>query len=160
MRKTLISTALTALAGTVSLGVVAVSGVASAADDTDTWAKREDQTTDLVTVADDDDDDAGDDDEATNSQSGTDSGTVSAAGDGTGATNSVETGQTGTGTATDTGGANSTGDHTNSAVTGVSRDGEASVGDLTKDATADGAGVGNLDLTPNLTNDRSRNDTR
>lgn len=162
MRKTLIPATLTGLVGLVSLGVFGVTGTSVAGDAIDTWAKREEQSPELVLVSDDDEDGEGEtgDDEATNSVTGTDSGTLSAAGDATGATNSIETGQTGTGTATNTGGANSTGDHTNSAATAASRDGELSVADLTKDFTADGAGVGNLDLTPNLTNDKSKNDTR
>lgn len=159
MTRKLIPAALTGVAGLVALGALGVTGTTAMADDSETWVKREDQGAELVLVSD-DDDGAGDDDEATNSLTGTDSGTVSAAGDGTGATNSVETGQTGTGTATNTGGANSTGDHTNSVFTAVSQDQDLSVADLTKDFTADGPGVANRDLTPNLTNDGSRNDTR
>lgn len=162
MTRKLVPAALTGVAGLVSLGALGVTGVtASSAGDTDLWVKREDQGSELVLVHDDDEDGGDDgDDEATDSATGTDSGTISAAGDGTGATNSVETGQTGTGTGTNTGGANSTGDHTNSAFTAVSQDQDVSVADLTKDFTADGPGVGNRDLTPNLTNDASRNDTR
>ncbi len=44
-------------------------------------------------------------------------------------------------------------------MTGVSRDRERSRGDRTRDWTRDG-GDRTRDLTPNLTNDRSRNDTR
>jgi hypothetical protein len=42
----------------------------------------------------------------------------------------------------------------------VSRDGENSVGDLTRDRTRDGAGGGRIDRSGNGTNDRTRNDTR
>lgn len=159
MTRKLIPAAMTGAVGLVSLGALGVTGATtSALDDSETWVKREDQGTELVLVHDDDDEDG--DDEATSSLTGTDSGTVSALGDGTAGTNTVETGQTGTGTGTNTGGANSTHDQTNSVFTAVSQDQDLSVADLTKDFTADGPGVGNRDLTPNLTNDNSRNDTR
>jgi hypothetical protein len=51
-------------------------------------------------------------------------------------------------------------DATGSRHTGVSRDGENSVGDLTRDRTRDGAGGGRIDRSGNGTNDRTRNDTR
>ena len=52
-----------------------------------------------------------------------------------------------------------TNDGTRSNYTGVSRDRDRSRGDVTKDWTMDG-GDRTRDLTRNLTNDRSRNDTR
>ena len=51
-------------------------------------------------------------------------------------------------------------DATNSRFTGVSRDRDISRGDLTRDKTRDGAGGKKRDFSPNLTNDRTRNDTR
>jgi hypothetical protein len=51
-------------------------------------------------------------------------------------------------------------DATGSRHTGVSRDGENSVGDLTRDRTGDGAGGPRIDRSGNGTNDRTRNDTR
>lgn len=64
---------------------------------------------------------------------------------------------------TNTDGNSGTGDSndaTNSKVTGVSRDGENSRGDLTRDRTKDGPGGSRIDRTGNSTNDRTRNDTR
>jgi hypothetical protein len=67
-------------------------------------------------------------------------------------------GQTGnTGANSGTGDSN---DATGSRHTGVSRDGENSVGDLTRDRTKDGPGAQRIDRSGNGTNDRTRNDTR
>jgi hypothetical protein len=67
-------------------------------------------------------------------------------------------GQTGnTGANSGTGDSN---DATGSRHTGVSRDGENSAGDLTRDRTKDGPGPSRIDRTGNGTNDRTRNDTR
>jgi hypothetical protein len=70
----------------------------------------------------------------------------------------------GDGTTTgNTGGNSGTGDSndaTNSRHTGVSRDGENSVGDLTRDRTQDGPGGPRIDRSGGGTNDRTRNDTR
>jgi hypothetical protein len=62
-----------------------------------------------------------------------------------------------TGAASGTGDSN---DGTNSRHSGVSRDGENSVGDLTRDRTKDGPGGSRIDRSGNGTNDRTRNDTR
>ena len=51
-------------------------------------------------------------------------------------------------------------DHTGSGYSAVSRDGERSRGDRTRDWTKDGAGDRNRDWSAGQTNDRSRNDTR
>ncbi len=51
-------------------------------------------------------------------------------------------------------------DRTGSGHSAVSRDGERSRGDLTRDRTRDGAGARKRDWSGNRTNDRSRNDTR
>jgi hypothetical protein len=70
----------------------------------------------------------------------------------------TNTGNTGnTGANSGTGDSN---DATGSRHTGVSRDGENSVGDLTRDRTGDGAGGPRIDRSGNGTNDRTRNDTR
>ena len=58
-----------------------------------------------------------------------------------------------------TGSSRSRADGTSSRYSKVSRDADRSRGDLTRDWTRDG-GDHTRDLTPNLTNDRSRNDTR
>lgn len=62
-------------------------------------------------------------------------------------------------TNTNTGNSRATNDNTRSNVTAMSRDRDHSRSDKTKDFTRDG-GDGTRDITPNLTNDRSRNDTR
>lgn len=51
-------------------------------------------------------------------------------------------------------------DRTDSRVTPVTRDGDRSRGDLTRDRTKDGPGPATRDRTAGSTNDRSRNDTR
>ena len=135
------------VAGALSLGVIGMTGAASAADDTDAYAKREDQSTELVAVADDDDDD---DDTDTGADTGTNSGTGTGAGNGTSGTNTQQAGQTGTNTATKTGSDDSTSDLTNSTVHRASQDRDISQGDKTKDRTMDG-GDSTRDLTPNLT---------
>jgi hypothetical protein len=51
-------------------------------------------------------------------------------------------------------------DATNSVVSRVSRNGDLSRDDRTRDKTRDGAGAKKRDVSRNVTNDRSRNDTR
>ena len=58
-----------------------------------------------------------------------------------------------------TSGVNS-GDRTNSRHSAVSRNGDRSRGDLTRDRTKDGPGASTRDRSAHHTNDRSRNDTR
>ena len=124
------------LAGAVAAGMVAATGSLSSAADpavpgTDqAIVKREDQVAELVLVSDDDDDDSADD-----SRSGVSKTTVG------------------------TGSSRSRADGTNSRYSNVSRDRDRSRGDKTKDWTRDG-GDRTRDLTPNLTNDKSLNDTR
>ncbi|MGZ5418350.1 MAG: hypothetical protein ACXWDI_14345 [Nocardioides sp.] len=130
MKKALLPLSTLGLAGAVTLGVVGMTGATAAAADQDAYVKREDNATSLVLVADDDDDDTNDD---------TDSG--------------VSKSTAGTGSSV------SRADGTNSRYTKVSRDRDRSRGDKTKDWTRDG-GDRTRDLTPNLTNDKSRNDTR
>jgi hypothetical protein len=93
--------------------------------------KRDDDTPELVLVADDDDDDTNDRLGDTNTR----------------------------GTGTNTGVSRSTRDHTKSNFTKVSRDRDLSRSDKTRDWTRDG-GDRTRDRSANLTNDRSRNDTR
>lgn len=142
-----------ASSGALTLGLVSMGGIAVTASDGGAYYKREDQSSELVAVAEEDD---GEDDEF---ETGTASGTGTAAGNGTNGTFTQQAGQTGTGTATNTGGDNSTSDMTGSLLTAVSRDGEPSRADVTSDRTRDGGDL-TWDLTSNLTNDASRNDTR
>ena len=130
MRK-LLPTALLGIAGLTAFGLIGMSSpVVSAGNDE--AAKREDDAPSLVLVADDDDGDTNDDDT-----------------DGDDDTNSPSY----------TDQSRDTNDHTNSRVTGVSRDRDLSRGDKTRDWTRDG-GDKTRDKTANSTNDRSRNDTR
>lgn len=137
MKKILVPLSTLGLAGAVAVGMVGATGSLSSAADPATpgtdqaIVKREDQVADLVLVADDDDDDSNDD-----TRSGVSKTTAG------------------------TGSSRSRADGTNSRYTGVSRDQDLSRGDKTKDQTNDGPGGATRDLTPNLTNDQSRNDTR
>ncbi|MGA9750032.1 MAG: hypothetical protein WBQ50_21475 [Nocardioides sp.] len=106
-------------------------GINTATAEESAYVKREAKADNLV-LADDDDDD-------TNTNTGADT--------------QSRSGRDGTGTS------RSRADGTNSRMTGVSRDRDRSRGDKTRDWTRDG-GDRTRDLTPNLTNDRSRNDTR
>jgi hypothetical protein len=120
-----------AFAGLVTTGLLALPITSAFADDS-AIKRNDDDSADLVMVADDDDlDPAG----GTNSNSGADN------------TRSR-----------DTSGVNSN-DGTNSRNTPVSRDRDRSRGDLTKDWTRDG-GDRTRDHSKFKTNDRSRNDTR
>ena len=137
MKKILVPLSTLGLAGAVAVGLVGATGSLSSAADpampgTDqAIVKREDQVAELVLVSDDDDDDSND-------------------GTNTGVSN----------TTVGTGSSRSRADGTNSRYTDVSRDQDISRGDKTKDRTYDGPGGLTRDLTPNLTNDQSRNDTR
>ena len=130
MQKKLLPLGTLAVAGAVTLGVVAMTGSVTSAADRDAYVKREETATSLVLVADDDDDDSND-----ASDTGWSKSTIG------------------------TGSSRSRADGTNSRYTKVSRDRDHSRGDKTKDWTRDG-GDRTRDLTPNLTNDRSRHDTR
>ena len=136
MKKLIVPLGSLGLAGAVAVGMVAATGSLSSAADpavpgTDqAVVKREDQVAELVLVSDDDDDDSADD-----SRSGVSKTTVG------------------------TGSSRSRADGTNSRYTAMSRDRDRSRGDKTKDWTRDG-GDRTRDLTPNLTNDKSLNDTR
>ncbi len=131
--KSLIPLSTLGLAGAVSLGVLGLTGPVTSAADGDAYVKREEQANSLVLVSDDDDDDSNDDTGAS----------------ATGASN----------TTAGTGSSRSRADGTNSRFSAVSRDRDLSRGDMTKDGTRDG-GDHTRDLTPNLTNDSSKNDTR
>jgi len=137
MKKILVPLSTLGLAGAVAVGMVGATGSLSSAADqglpgTDqAVVKREDQVAELVLVSDDDDDDSN----SRASRSGVSKTTIG------------------------TGSSRSRADGTNSRYTAVSRDRDHSRGDKTKDWTRDG-GSRTRDLTPNLTNDKSRNDTR
>jgi hypothetical protein len=134
MKKILLPLGTLTVAGAVALGLLGTAGANAAdgndAQDNPALLKREDQAGSLVLVAADDDDDT---DDATRT------------GDATGTQG--------------TGSSRSRADGTSSRYSKVSRDADRSRGDLTRDWTRDG-GDRTRDLTPNLTNDRSRNDTR
>lgn len=130
MKKALLPLGTLGLVGATSIGVLGLNASA-AADETDAYVKREDKATSLVLAADDDDDDT---------NTGGDTGQSPSGADGTGTSRSRA-------------------DGTSSRMTGVSRDRDLSSGDLTRDQTRDGGDL-TRDLTPNLTNDRSRDDTR
>lgn len=119
------------LASALTGGLLAFQAPIANADDA--FAKRDEDTADVVmSVDDDDDDDTGNRDDDTN-------------GDNTGGTN--------------TGASKSTNDGTNSNFTKASRDRDVSRSDKTKDFTRDG-GDRTRDFSANQTNDASRNDTR
>jgi hypothetical protein len=134
MKKILLPLGTMTVAGAVALGLLGTPG-ATAADGRDdaVYVKREEKVGSLVLADDDNEDDD------TNSNSRTRS-KASKSTRGTGSSRSRA-------------------DGTNSRYTKVSRDRDRSRGDKTRDWTRDG-GDRTRDLTPNLTNDRSRNDTR
>lgn len=137
MIKKLVPVGILGLAGTVTLGVIAMTGATTAnaaGHDDDAYVKREDNVTDLALVSDDDDDDTG-----------TRTRTRSGAGDDTTA---------------GTGSSRSRADGTSSRYTAMSRDRDHSRGDRTKDWTQDGPGTRTRDFSQNRTNDWSRHDTR
>ena len=127
--KKIVSTALLALVGLVAVGLLSLQ-TAGTSQANDEVSKRDDDTPDLVLVADDDDDDTND-----------------------------NTKNTGTNTR-NTGVSRNTNDNTNSRFTAVSRDRDLSRSDKTRDWTRDGKGGLKRDWSANTTNDRSRNDTR
>ena len=131
MKRTTLTLSTVGIAGLVTTGLLALP-VATAVAGGDTAVKRDEDTPDIVLVADEDDDDTAD------RVAGTDAG---------GDTNSRNTS-----------GVDSN-DGTNSRHTAVSRDRDRSRGDKTKDWTRDG-GDRSRDHSANQTNDRSRNDTR
>lgn len=133
MKNSLIRAGILTLAGSVGGGMLAIAGAANADSDAALLTKREDSSSEWVV----DDDDARDDDDSnTNTRSGV------------------------SGPETRTGGAGTnTNDMTGSRVSAVSRDRDRSRGDQTRDWTRDG-GDRTRDFSRNLTNDRSRNDTR
>lgn len=130
MKRTTLTLGTVGIAGLVTSGLLALPVTSAFADD-DTVLKRDEDTPDVVLVADEDDDDAA------NRMAGTDTDTHSR----------------------NTSGVDSN-DATNSRHTAVSRDRDRSWGDKTRDRTRDGAGDRKRDWSANRTNDRSRNDTR
>jgi hypothetical protein len=132
MKNSLIRAGILTLAGSVGGGMLAIAGAANADSDAALLAKREDSSSEWVV----DDDERDDDDSNTNTRSEV------------------------SGPETRTGGAGTnTNDMTGSRVSAVSRDRDRSRGDQTRDWTRDG-GDRTRDFSRNLTNDRSRNDTR
>lgn len=135
MKKILLPLGTLTVAGAVALGLLGTAGAnaAGGTQDDPAFLKREDKANTLVLTDDDDDDDTNDTRTRT---------------------------RTGGGTGTQgTGSSRSRADGTNSRYSKVSRDADRSRGDLTRDWTRDG-GDRTRDLTPNLTNDGTRNDTR
>lgn len=152
MKKTVLRAGIVGLAGSVGAGLLAISGTANAdSDDAALRAQRDDLAQEWV-VADDDDD--GDADAVDQTRTRTRGGTQTRTRGGTQTRSGVsgpETRTAGTGTGTF--------DATGSRVTDVSRDRDRSRGDQTRDWTRDG-GDRTRDFSRNLTDDRSRNDTR
>ena len=128
--KKIVSTALLALVGLVAVGLLSLQ-TAGTSQANDEFSKRDDDSPDLVLVADDDDDDTNDNTKNTRG------------------TNSRNTGVS-----------RHTNDNTNSRFTAVSRDRDLSRSDKTRDWTRDGKGGLKRDWSASTTNDRSRNDTR
>lgn len=140
MKIKLLTTATLASAGVLLTGAVAVPSVAH-----DAAAKRDEDTTEVVLVADEDDEDTNENNL-----------TTTAGETGTNDDTRTNTGNTNTGTGTNSGDQN---DPTNSRVTAVSRDTDLSQGDKTRDWTHDGPGPMTID-TSQSTNDGTKNDTR
>jgi hypothetical protein len=142
--KALMRTGIATLAASVGAGLVVMGVGAASADggDDQAYAKREDNVKEWVVQAD-DDDDADDDGKfrADNTN-----------------TNSKSRASRGTRHSRESGGRS--GDHTGSRGSAVSRDRDHSRGDKSRDWTRDGKGPKKRDFSANLTNDRSRNDTR
>jgi hypothetical protein len=141
--KALMRTGIATLATTVGAGLVVVGvGAANAGDNDQTYAKREDNVKEWIVSADDDDD--GDDDyrlKGTNTNTNT----------GTGISRGTHHSREDSGRS---------GDRTGSRHSRVSRDRDHSRGDKSRDWTRDGKGGATRDFSANMTNDRSRNDTR
>jgi hypothetical protein len=141
--KALMRTGIATLVTSVGAGLVVVGvGVASASNDDQTYAKREDNAKEWILTADDDDD--GDDD---NRLSGTNTNTNTGSRISRGTRHTRES-------------SGRSGDRTGSRHTRMSRDRDRSRGDKSRDFTRDGKGGPKRDFSANLTNDRSRNDSR
>jgi hypothetical protein len=142
--KALMRTGIATLATSVGAGLVVMGVGAANADrgDDQAYAKREDNAKEWVLAADDDDD--GDDDGL---RAGTNTNTNTKSRVSRGTNHSRE----------DSG---RSGDNTNSRGSRVSRDRDHSRGDKSRDWTRDGKGGATRDFSANMTNDRSRNDTR
>ena len=176
---TLLKSLIASVAAVFGFGLIFAGLSATAAWAGDDVAKRDDDARELVLVADDDGDD--DDDSRDNSGTGNsndatnsvvsrvsrnrdlsrDDRTRDKTRDGAGALKrDWSDNRTNDQSRNDSRASRNTGDHTRSNYSRVSRDRDISRADLTKDRTADGAGNNNRDFSRNLTNDRSRNDTR
>lgn len=143
MKATLVRTGIATLATSVGAGLVVMGVGAASADggDDQTYAKREDNVKEWIVVADDDDGDDGDDGMRLANDTNTNTGISR------GTRHSRES-------------AGRSGDRTRSGYTKRSWDRDKSWGDKSRDWTRDGKGAAHRDFKPNLTNDRSRNDTR
>jgi hypothetical protein len=131
MKKIVLPLATTGIAGAVSVGLLGLTGPATnAATGTDGAYLKREEGVTELALVADDDDDDSRDTRSRASKS-----------------------------TRGTGSSRSRRDGTNSRYSKVSRDRDRSRGDKTKDWTRDG-GDRTRDLTPNLTNDRSRQDTR
>ncbi len=129
--KALLRSGVATLAATVGAGMVVVGvGASASPGDDDAYGKREDNAKEWIVSADDDDDDD-------NTNTGVSNGTQHSA---------ESTGRSG--------------DATGSRYTKVSRDRDLSRGDKSRDFTGDGPGTRTRDFSANMTNDRSKNDTR
>ena len=136
--KALMRTGIATLATSVGAGLVVMGvGAANAGSDDQTFAKREDNVREWVLAADDDDDNDDNRLRDDTSRSGISSGTW----------HSRES-------------SGRSGDRTRSGYTKRSWDRDKSWGDKSRDFTRDGKGSATRDFSLNLTNDRSRNDTR
>ena len=143
--KALMRTGIATLATSVGAGLVVVGvGAASASNDDQTYAKREDNVKEWIVTADDDDDDDNNRLSGTNTRTRTRGGT--------------HTRTRGTHHSREDSGRS--GDNTGSRHTRMSRDRDHSRGDKSRDWTRDGKGGPTRDFSANLTNDGSRNDTR
>lgn len=140
--RTTIKLPMIGIAGLVTTGLLALP-IAAFATDGDQAMKRDEDTPDVVLVADEDDDDTN----GAASNSGGDSNTGANTGGNSGDNSN-------------TGSSRSTNDNTASNFTGVSKDNDLSRSDKTRDKTQDGPGGTKRDWSGNKTNDASRNDSR
>lgn len=141
--RTLLTTGTLGVAGLVAAGLLALpatSGASASATAGDPWVKRDEDTADVVLVADDDDDDTNDDTRATRDTDRTNA-----------ATNSGR----------DTRSNNNTRSRTNDRTgTGAATGRDDSRQRAGKDWTQDGPGAQKRDWSVRSTNDRSRHNTR
>lgn len=176
MKNTLLKSLVTAVAGVFGFGLVAIATSAMATSANDVYGKRDDDTREVVLVADDDDGDDRTGDGSGVSRDATNSRKSAVSRDGERSRGDLTRDKTRDGVGglkrdwsdnrtsdrsrNDSRASRNTGDGTRSNYSRVSRDRDNSRADLTRDKTRDGAGGKKRDFSRNLTNDRSRNDTR